>query len=234
MAKLHARDRHEIYRLEKWITNDPGRPYDRYKNTKALMSDGTILTKVDSGGWGVSGKIKPGLNAEEALRINLKNGYQIVNLSIRWFSRTGDTIVLQPGMDKPLVTEAKAASRKRAAVKRKEKYKAESERKNGPGFYVTNAYSGGGMRTRVADHEEPFPTYDAAEAHAWDKLRELVGMKFTYLLPVVVIEAESRDDAEGGMFIREGTGPYGRGNVWWINGKFTGPPVDPRQMTLFG
>jgi len=34
--------------------------------------------------------------------------------------------------------------------------------------------------------------------------------------------------------IREGTGPYGRGNVWWINGKFTGPPVDPRQMTLFG
>lgn len=238
MAKLKARGRDEIYRVEKWEVRDPAHPYDRVKVTKALMSDGNILIKRDSGTWTVHGKIKPGLTPEAALKINLDKGFTIVNLSMRYFDKRGDTITMREGYDKPMITEAKAASRKRAAVKGAEKRKTETERKNGPGFYVTNVYTGGGMRTRLADHEAPFKTYEEAEAFAWEKYRYFLDMKFTYLLPVVVIEAKSRDDAEDNLFWHHGrmevTTPYGRGHVWWIDGKHIGPPVDPRQMALFG
>jgi len=235
MAKLKARGRDEVYRIEKWETRDPSRPYDRTKVTKALMSDGNILIKHDSGTWTVHGKIKPGLTAEAALKINLDKGFTIVNLSMRYFNRSGDTITMREGYDKPMITEAKAASRRKALVKGAEKRKSESERRNGPGFYVTNAYAGFGARTRVADHDAPFPTYEKAEEFAWDRYKHFLEMQFTYLLPVIIIEASKREDAEGHAFItREDLAhPYGRGHVWWIDGKFKGPPVDPRQISLF-
>lgn len=236
MAKLKARGRDEIYRIEKWKVPDPSRPYDRTKVTKALMSDGNILIKYDSGTWSVHGKIKPGLTPEAALKINLNSGYSIVNLSMRYFDRRGDTITMREGYDKPLISEAKAASRKKAAAKGAEKRKAESERRNGPGFYVTNVYAGPGLRSRIADHEMPFTTYESAEEFAWKRLKHFLELKFNYLLPVVIIETESREDAEGHAFIRHEdlAHPYGKGHVWWINGKHIGPPVDPRQMALFG
>ena len=49
-----------------------------------------------------------------------------------------------------------------------------------------------------------------------------VEYSFDYLLPVAVIEANSRQEAE-----------RNEGHVWWINGAFKGPQVDPRQ-TGFG
>jgi len=235
MAKLKARGRDEIYRIEKWEVPDPSRPYDRIKVTKALMSDGNILIKRDSGSWTVHGKIKPDLTAEAALKINLGKGFSIVNLSMRYFDRRGDTITMREGYDKPIITTAKAASRKKAAAKGAEKRKVEAERRDGPGFYVTNVYSGPGLRSRIADHETPFATFERAEEFAWDRLNYFLGMKLNYLLPVVVIETESREDAEGHVSItRENFAhPYGKGHVWWIDGKRKGPPVDPRQTSLF-
>lgn len=235
MAKLKARGRDEVYRIEKWAVRDPAHPYNRVKITKTLMSDGNILIKHDSGSWTVQGKIKPGLTAETALKINLNKGFSIVNLSMRYFDRRGDTITMREGYDKPLITEAKAASRKKAAVKGAERRKTETDRKNGPGFYVTNAYAGFDMRTRVADHETPFRSYEQAEEFAWNRYKYLLEMQFNYLLPVVIIETTSREDAEGHTFIRQEdlAHPYGKGHVWWINGLFKGPPVDPRQTALF-
>jgi|GEM_PF-3601806 len=67
-----------------------------------------------------------------------------------------------------------------------------------------------------------FRTLDEAIDRAWDTFREYVQMKFTYLLPVEVVEG-TRDEAE-----------RGKGYVWWTNGKRKAPPVDPRQTRMFG
>jgi hypothetical protein len=112
-----------------------------------------------------------------------------------------------------------ASSRSKAETKRQERART----CDGPGFYVTNNYTGGVTRSRVADHERPFATYEAAEEHAVRRLHHLtVEFSFHYLLPVVVIEAESRQAAEQNV-----------GHVWWVDGKFRGPEIDPRQ-TRFG
>jgi len=89
---------------------------------------------------------------------------------------------------------------------------------------VTNGYTGGSvLRGRIADHPKPFATYEEAEEFAAGKYhRFTVEYSFHYLLPVVVILAESRGDAE-----------QNAGDVLWIDGKYKGPPVDPRQMPLF-
>jgi len=87
---------------------------------------------------------------------------------------------------------------------------------------VTNNFTGSGhLRSRVADHPAPFATYEEAEEWAWGRLRYLNSMSLDYLLPVQVIEAAARHDAEAD-----------RGHVWWSNGKHRGAPVDPRQEHL--
>lgn len=106
-----------------------------------------------------------------------------------------------------------------AEVKRRQERRRREEEESGPGFYVSNSGTG---TTRVAELG-PYETFDKAEDAAVARLREFVRMKFDYLLPVQVIEAESRDAAE-----------MGEGYVWWEDGLFRGPPVDPRQMKFPG
>jgi hypothetical protein len=128
--------------------------------------------------------------------------------------------------------KGKKAGREATAEKAGQRRKVESTTKNGPGFYVTNNYIGPSAergRNRIADHDKPFRTVEQAIEFADRKFAELVGMKFTYLLPVVVIAASSRQVAEV-PFMQD----PGHAWVWWRDGKYIGPPVDPRQVRLPG
>lgn len=121
--------------------------------------------------------------------------------------------------------EKKGKSRTAAAKKGAEARGKERERTSSAGFYVINAsaspspYKGRYM----ADHEAPFSSADEAIEFGRGKLRELVSLKLDYLMPVAVIESNSRDDAN-----------FGRGHVWWLNGRYIGPASDPRQLRIPG
>ena len=121
----------------------------------------------------------------------------------------------------------KAAS-ERGAVARKAVY----EVKNGPGYYVTNGYVGGGMslKMRVADHAKPFSNLDDAIAMAERKYRELVGMKFHYLLPVQVVKTEDRFHAEHPVAAVLGKKPE---SVYWQDGRKI-EHENPNQVKLPG
>lgn len=86
MARLSARGRTELVRVSKAedvTDSDSVVTWRRY--TKALMSDGTILEKVDvrfksdgsrhSYGWKAKGKAKKGLTAEQFVEVFAKAGY---------------------------------------------------------------------------------------------------------------------------------------------------------------
>lgn len=114
---------------------------------------------------------------------------------------------------------ARADSRKTAATKRAVEASKRDAAENGPGFYVRNkARSIHGI---TADHERPFPSLDAAITFAKKRYEDFMSMKFDYLLPVTVVHASSRHEAL-----------FGDPWVYWINGKFRGHPVDPRQMSM--
>lgn len=242
MAKLKARGRQEIFRVHRVEVPRPGQLHDdstaEIHHFRALTTDGNVLSRMvmhytpeevrknygkrhHDYGWKVKGRAKAGRSVEELLRGYLERGWELEDASDSYFRRVGDGIEgISPA---PLITEAKAARRREQVQKRQEKTKTRQEREGGPGFYVTNNYTGAGLRSRVADHPEPFPTYETAEEWAWGRYRHLLEMRLDYLLPVDVVEAPSRHDAEslGGL-----------SHVWWRNGKHLGPPVDPRQEGL--
>jgi hypothetical protein len=103
----------------------------------------------------------------------------------------------------------------------------ESARKNGPGFYVVTRVARD-LAGRAADHDAPFRDVTTAIDFAQHKLYELASMKLHYLLPVEVIEAQSRQDAVQLDPAQSGA------HAWWFNGKYIGPKADPRQMRLAG
>lgn len=118
----------------------------------------------------------------------------------------------------------KAASERGAASR-----KAAYEIKNGPGYYVTNGFVGRGLKMRHADHDKPFTSLDAAIEMAKKKYDELVGMQFTYLLPVQVVKTVDRQHAEHpmiGVLSRDG-----KTELLWENGHRT---EDPNQVRLPG
>ena len=92
MARLKARGRQEIFRIEK-IEEVPYQGFtERYRIQKALMSDGNILKKVDDGSWKILGKVKPGLSAEQALQIYANKGWKLLSSSPAYLSVSGDTV----------------------------------------------------------------------------------------------------------------------------------------------
>jgi hypothetical protein len=252
MAKLKARGRQEIFRVRRVEVPRPGQFHDdsiaEIHHFRALTTDGNVLSRMvmyytpeevrknygkthHDYGWKVKGRAKAGRSVEELLRFYLEKEWELEDASDSYFRRVGDG--MEGISQAPLVTEAKAAKRREQITKRREKashpreYRAvvgpRESRGDGPGFYVTNNYTGAGLRSRVADHPEPFPTYESAEEWAWSRYRHLLEMQLDYLLPVDVVESPSRADAES---------LGGSGHVWWRNGKHLGPPIDPRQTGL--
>jgi hypothetical protein len=245
MAKLKARGRTEIARLVLEQDTPLSELVSSEKIQVALMSDGNVLDRrvvrwrkqdtYSSGphdyGWKVKGKIKTGLTPEDFIRIYQKKGFTLESSSSEYLVRRGDTI--ENVSNKPLRTEAKASSEKKAKEKR-----AASPSKNAPhakryvkgeksvagtGLYVTNGYlaDANNPDPRAIAHG-PFDDLDLAEVSAANRWRELLDMRLTYLLPVQVIESQSEEDAIQGI-----------GHVWWSNGVQKGPPVDPRQSSFF-
>ena len=93
MAKLSARGRTEIFRMEK-EDNAPKSDLITYeRSTIALMSDGNILQKrdvifpagpYDNGkdkrhtyNWTVKGKIKLGVHPDQLMAVYIKRGYTV-------------------------------------------------------------------------------------------------------------------------------------------------------------
>lgn len=102
----------------------------------------------------------------------------------------------------------------------------ERERTAGAGFYVVNATTGGArvssdgrMYLPLAANHGPFRTLDEALPVAWEQYQQYLQMKFTYLLPVQVIESPSKTAAE-----------RGEGYVWWSDGRMHGAPVPEEQL----
>ena len=260
MAKLKARGRHEIARLGKTTATPDDKDVSEEQSQVALMTDGNVLSRrvirwrpggsmLDYGGkpthdygWKVKGKIKAGLTAEDFVRIYQTRGFSLESSSGEYLVRQGDTI--ENRRETPIRTEVKAASEKKAAARRAAQpkpkgpakpgkrifigYKIEIEgegKGEGPGLYVTNAPSGlDGMLN--SNHREavygPFDSMELAELAAWDRLNYVEDMKFSHLSPVEIIEGNSKDHVESGY-----------GHSWWRNGTHRGPPVDPRQTSLF-
>lgn len=119
-----------------------------------------------------------------------------------------------PRVPHPPIPQKKAAKPETVA-RREEKM----ERTVGRGFYVVNETTAGVMTSgRLAANHGPFQTLDEAVPVAWRQLQDYLEMKFTYLLPVKIVEARSKKDAESG-----------HGHVWWIDGRMKGEPVPVEQ-----
>jgi hypothetical protein len=241
MAKLKARGRQEIFRVKKEVRSGrEGVALVTYH--RALMSDGSLLERMvieytpeeiaknygkrsHDYGWKVKGSIKPGVALEPFLQRYLEGGWQLEHASDSYFVTSGDSI--SAVSSEPLIDAESAARREKTRERSRERAKTRREESSkvndGPGFYVTNAYTGGALRSRIADHERPFATLEEALELAERRLRRFtVEFDFRYLLPVIVIESGSRREAISGI-----------GHVWWIDGKYRGPLIDQRQ-TGFG
>jgi hypothetical protein len=236
VAKLKARKREEVFRVER--TRAHGRDgVAEVRDSRALMSDGNVLERMvlrytpeeveknygkksHDYGWKVRGRAKSGLSLEQLLKGYLDRGWQLAEASDDYFTVSGDSI--EAHSQGPFITVEKAERRMeglaRSAARREDRRKTE----DGPGFYVTNGFTGSAYRTRVADHPRPFESYEQAEEFAVGRLRHLAGMSLNYLLPVLVIRADSRQDAEAN-----------NGDLLWADGRSKGPVVDPRQTSLF-
>jgi hypothetical protein len=189
-------------------------------------------------GWKVKGKIRAGLTPEDFVRINQDKGFALESASSQFLTVRGDTI--ENVANEPIRSEAKAATEKRAKVSRAAKptpakkkpyqhgYRTDisgEAKGDGPGLYVTNAYTEGTFSTGPKQRSVvygPFRNMELAEIAAWDRLSYIEDMKFSHLSPVEIVEANSLDHAEEGF-----------GHSWWRNGLRKGPPSDPRQTSLF-
>jgi hypothetical protein len=236
VAKLRARKRVEVFRVERTIAH--GRDgVAEASDFRALMSDGNVLErrvlrytpeevaknygrKSHDYGWKVRGRAKAGLTLEQLLRGYLDRGWQLADASDDYFTVSGDSI--EAHSPEPFVSVEKAERRREGLAKSAARRGDRRKAGDGPGLYVTNGFTGSAYRTRVADHPGPFPSYEQAEEFALGRFRHLMGLSLDYLLPVLVIQANSRHEAEAGS-----------GDVLWADGKATGPAVDPRQTSLF-
>jgi hypothetical protein len=243
MAKLKARGREEIFRVTRVATGEGREGIKGVRHYRALASDGNILERMvieytpeetaknygkgsHDHRWKIRGRAKAGWTLEQLLKGYLDKGWELVDASRTYFKVQGN--IIEAYSQEPFITEAAATKRKATLAKSRTKAESERARKadleDGPGLYVTNGYTEGGFgKNRVADHKTPFRTIEEAIDFAEKRLHRLsVEYRFDYLLPVAVIESPSREHAEQNV-----------GHVWWINGKFKGPAVDPRQ-TGFG
>ena len=224
MAKLKARGRQEIFRIEK-IKEVPRQGFtERYRVQKALMSDGNVLEKVDDGTWKVIGKVKPGLSAEQALQLYADHGWKLLNAHPAYLTVSGDTVTERSSEPLRTEKEAERSKKSRAAGAERRKKKAEKEEKgsgNEPGFYfyiVPHEY--------LDETAGPFDTFEQAKDAAWECLRsrehkrlvEECAAEGISCPPTRIIESQNYAQAL-----------QGKGYVWWIDGKQKGPPVDPRQ-----
>jgi hypothetical protein len=119
-------------------------------------------------------------------------------------------------------SEKQKAAQKKAELSRA----AEHARTHGAGFYVTNGRTTSSLmsgRARLADHPLPFATLEEAIDHAKGRYHHFMSLSLHYLLPVEVVEARSREQAE-----------RGEGHVWWTDGKRRGPAVAAEQLGLQG
>ena len=194
MAKLKARGRQEIFRIEK-IKEVPRQGFaERYRVQKTLMSDGNVLEKVDDGTWKVIGKVKPELSAEAALKIYADKGWRLLMANPSYFTVTGSTVTGKSS--EPLRTEKEAERSKKsraASAERRKKQAEEEEKRSGPGLYITNRST---SSLRLAAEIGPLADMDTAVKAARKRAREFHSGRLTYLLPVRVIESKSRWDAE--------------------------------------
>ena len=194
MAKLKARGRQEIFRIEK-IKEVPRQGFtERYRIQKALMSDCNVLEKVDDGAWKIIGKVKPNLSAEQALRIYADKGWRLLQANPAYLTVSGDTIT--GTSSEPLRTEAEAERSKKsrlAGAERRKRKAEEEEKRSGAGLYITNK---GTSNLHLVAEIGPLADLNTAVKAARKRAREFQGGRLTYLLPVRVIEAKSRWDAE--------------------------------------
>jgi hypothetical protein len=194
MAKLKARGRQEIFRIEK-IKEVPRQGFaERYRVQKALMSDGNVLEKVDDGAWKIIGKVKPGLSAEAALKIYADRGWRLLMASPSYFNVSDDTVTGKSS--EPLRTEREAERSKKnreAGAERRKRQAEEEERRSGPGLYITNHST---SSLRLAAEIGPLADMDTAVKAARKRAREFHSGRLNYLLPVRIIESRSRWDAE--------------------------------------
>ena len=194
MAKLKARGRQEIFRIEK-IKEVPYQGFtERYRVQKAIMSDTNVLEKIDDGSWKVIGKVKPELSAEQVLKIYVDHGWKLMVANPAYFSVSDNTVT---GLsNEPLRTEKDVERSKKNKVanaeRRKKKEKEEAQR-SGPGYYVTNRST---SSLRLAAEIGPLADMDIALKVARKRASEFRSGRLTYLLPVRIIEAKSRYDAE--------------------------------------
>jgi hypothetical protein len=222
MAKLKARGRTEVFRVEKNYVKHIGQITERTRHQLTVMSDGNILTKHRDT-WTLGGKVPPDLTAEEILKRYLDDGWSLVSESPQYLVRRGHTI--EDVSRAPLLTGAKAAAAARAHSKTVDKQRAADLVKNGPGLYVTykiGLSTSPLLTTELRDAKYgPYQNYEIAEDKAWKLYQDIVRQHGprSLNLPVNIIEANSRTAAE-----------IGSGHVWWTNGQFRGAPVDPRQM----
>lgn len=232
MAKLRARGRTEVFRIEKNYvkrvgsttlgSTTRGQITERTRHQLAIMSDGNILIKRHDT-WTVSGKVPPDKTAEEILAGYLADHWTLVSERPQYLVRRGHTI--EDVSKTPLITIAKASAAAKAHTKTVEKQRAAAVVKHGPGLYVT--YRLGASTDRLLSNEirdaerGPYQNYEAAEEKAWKLYQDIVRQhgSRSLNLPVHIIETSSRTAAE-----------IDSGHVWWTDGQFRGAPVDPRQL----
>jgi hypothetical protein len=141
--------------------------------------------------------------------------------------------VPHPPIPKKAPPKPETVARRAETAVRKESAR---ESQHGRGFYVVNSTTAGirirpsssvsrlepgGLYSPLAANHGPFATLDEALPVAWRQFQDYLQQRFTYLLPVQVVEARSREAAE-----------RGEGYVWWTDGKARGAPVPKEQASL--
>jgi len=202
MAKLSARGRKELLRATKGT------------HVHAVMDDGYVLAKEKGGDWRNYSSVKPNLTLGEIARSYRDAGWTVGTLTAQ-----GAYVVVTVAQAKRRAASREQGKARRAAEER------EYMRKFGEGWYVRNRTTKSLLGNPWAANTGPFAHYEDAVESAWKTLRHYREMKFLYLLPVQVVHAESKRQAEAGCTNL---------HAYWENGYQKGPPVDLRQMPLPG
>lgn len=243
MAKLKAYGRTELFKVEKEreVTNSDLITWE--KVSYALMSDGKVLERRvvlfkpssyepkgrrHDYGWKEHGRLKAEGDPNVYLESLKKKGYTLVGVP--------NLGALRSDYKESREKAAKAAAQHKADAPKRV---AADLAKNGPGFYVRNRYTGHSIASEMslkqwATNFGPATRAEDCLKNAESTLSNYRVMRFDYLLPVQIVQAASRKEAE-----------HGGGTIWWTNGKVASglaakaddapKPVaaDPRQMKLF-
>lgn len=259
MAKLRARGRTEIFKVERAYDTKPGDLAASAgifwkKHSITLASDGNILerssfkvhdkyapsgVRSEPGTWKIRSKIKAGATAESLLEQYARKGYTVIEAhGISSFDRAyydALTASAKGGASPPARSPATAAQPGRVIVSEKKAATRERAKVKGAARraheQATRHGHGFYVRNRTTG---PMRQWTTDEKGPWKTLDDALPHAWErhqefFLGKLNYLMPVQIVEAKSRQAAEWGE----EGHIFWTGGKHRGPPVHPRQMALF-